>query len=122
MKTLFLLLCCVPLVADDINTVIIVPAALRDAANQASKMAFDASGGEGTFTQALTVIGQTNATHYWCAARFSDTNRALLSQMVATPPFTSVIVADYNPDTDPAAPARMLATNGLAPFALTNAP
>jgi hypothetical protein len=99
------------------STVVIVPAALRDAANTLAKAEFDPAGGEFTFTAALTTPPSTNVTHYWCAARFTATNRAKLNVLTNTPPFAgNVMVLDYSPTAMPSAPFLFLATNGLAVY------
>jgi hypothetical protein len=97
------------------STVVIVPAALRDAANAVAKAEFDPLGGEFTFTAALVTLPATNVTHYWCATPFSATNRAKLSALIVTPPWTNVLVLDY-PLTNGAAPFEFLATHGLAVY------
>ena len=100
------------------STVVIVPAALRDAANAVAKAEFDPVGGEFTFTAALMTPPATNTvTHYWCATPFSATNRAKLNVLTNTPPFAGVtLVLDYNL-TNGAAPFEFLATHGLAAYA-----
>lgn len=98
------------------STVVIVPAALRDAANALAKQEFDPVGGEFTFTAALVTLPATNVTHFWCAAPFSATNRAKLNVLTNTPPFAGVtLVLDYDL-TNGAAPFEFLATHGLAPY------
>jgi hypothetical protein len=97
------------------STVVIVPAALRDAANAVAKAEFDLLGGEFTFTAALMTPPATNVTHYWCATPFSATNRAKLNVLIVTPPWTNVLVLDY-PLTNGAAPFEFLATHGLAVY------
>jgi hypothetical protein len=100
------------------STVVIVPVALRDAANTLAKAEFDPAGGEFTFTAALITPPETNVTHYWCAARFTATNRAKLNVLTNTPPFAgNVRVLDYSPTAAPAAPFQFLETNGLAVYA-----
>jgi hypothetical protein len=98
------------------STVVIVPAALRDAANAVAKQEFDPLGGESTFTAALMTPPATNVTHYWCATPFSATNRAKLGVLANTPPFAGVtLVMDYDL-TNGAAPFEFLATHGLAVY------
>jgi hypothetical protein len=98
------------------STIVIVPAALRDAANALAKAEFDPVGGEFTFTAALVTPPATNVTHFWCAAPFSATNRTKLNVLTNTPPFAGVtLVLDYDL-TNGAAPFEFLATNGLAPY------
>jgi hypothetical protein len=98
------------------STVIIVPAALRDAANALAKQEFDPVGGEFTFTAALVTLPATNVTHFWCAAPFSATNRTKLNVLTNTPPFAGVtLVLDYNL-TNGAAPFEFLTLHGLAPY------
>lgn len=116
MKSLFLILLPLALLAQT-STVVIVPAALRDAANALAKQEFDPAGGEATFTAALVTPPNTNTiTHYWCATPFSATNRAKLNVLTNTPPFTVTLVFDYDL-TNAAAPFAFLATNGLAVYA-----
>jgi hypothetical protein len=96
--------------------VVIVPAALRDAANALAKQEFDPVGGEFTFTAALVTLPATNVTHFWCAAPFSATNRTKLNVLTNTPPFAGVtLVLDYNL-TNGAAPFEFLTLHGLAPY------
>jgi hypothetical protein len=96
------------------NTVVIVPAALVSSANALAAAQFDTDGGgELTFLARLVTPPGTNTTHYWCLARFSQTNRVKLNVLTATPPWTNVLVFDY-PLTNPTAPFEFLATNGLA--------
>lgn len=100
------------------STVVIVPAALRDAANALAKQEFDPTGGEFTFTAALVTPPGTNSTHYWCATPFSATNRAKLTVLTNTPPFAgNVLVLDYSLTSQPSAPFDFLSTNGLAVYA-----
>jgi len=115
MKRLTLILLPLALLAETISTVVIVPAALRDAANALAKAEFDPVGGEFTFTAALVTLPATNVTHYWCATPFSATNRAKLDTLTNTPPFTATLVFDYDL-TNGAAPFEFLATHGLAPY------
>jgi hypothetical protein len=117
MKRIALILLPLALLADPISTVVIVPAALRDAANALAKQEFDPVGGEFTFTAALMTPPATNVTHYWCATPFTATNRAKLNVLTNTPPFAGVtLVLDYQL-TNGAAPFEFLATQGLAPYA-----
>lgn len=118
MKRLALFLLPLALLAETISTVVIVPAALRDAANALAAAEFDTDGGgEATFTAALVTPPGTNITHYWCATPFSVTNRAKLNVLTNTPPFAGVtLVLDYDL-TNAAAPFAFLATNGLAVYA-----
>lgn len=117
MKTIFAIVLTVAAVAQT-STVVIVPASLRDAANTLAAAEFDPAGGQATFTIGLITPPATNVTHYWCAVPFSATNRAKLNVLTNTPPFAgNVLVGDYELVTDPAAPERMLQTNGLAPYA-----
>lgn len=116
MKRITLILLPLALLAETISTVVIVPAALRDAANAVAKAEFDPVGGEFTFTAALMTPPGTNITHYWCAAPFSATNRVKLDTLTNTPPFAGVtLVLDYDLTTG-AAPFEFLATHGLAPY------
>jgi hypothetical protein len=115
MKALLTFLACLTALAQT-STVVIVPAALRDAANALAKAEFDPVGGEFTFTAALMTPPATNVTHYWCATPFSATNRAKLNVLTNTPPFAGVtLVLDYNL-TNGAAPFEFLATHGLAVY------
>jgi hypothetical protein len=116
MRTLLTFLACLTAVAQT-STVVIVPAALRDAANAVAKQEFDPVGGEFTFTAALVTLPATNTvTHYWCATPFSATNRAKLDALTNTPPFAGVTrVFDYDL-TNGAAPFEFLATHSLAPY------
>ena len=117
MKRITLILLPLALLAETISTVVIVPAALRDAANALAKQEFDPAGGEATFTAALVTLPNTNTiTHYWCATTFSATNRAKLSVLTNTPPFTVTLVLDYDLTTNSTAPFAFLATNGLAVY------
>lgn len=116
MKRLAFTLIPLALLAETISTVVIVPAALRDAANALAEQEFQ--GGPATFTAALVTPPATNTiTHYWCATPFSATNRAKLNVLTNTPPFAGVtLVLDYDL-TNAAAPFAFLATNGLAVYA-----
>ena len=101
------------------STVIIVPADLVPAANQAATH-FDPEGGTNTFTAKLVTAGTTNVWGCWAATPFQATNRVALSYMASQPPFatngvTRLIIGDYDLS-DPAAPFRMLETNGLAVY------
>ena len=100
-------------------TLIIVTAAVKDAANAAAQQHFDPSGGEHTFTTPLVTLTDTGTiTHYWCADRMLPANRALLDVMAAQPPFAgNVMVFDYNADADPGFPHAKLAELGLAVYA-----
>lgn len=103
------------------STVILVPLDLVPAANQAA-LHFDPSGGTNTFTCRLVTAGATNEWGCWAATPFRATNRIALSYMASQPPFatngvTRLIIGDYDLSTDPAAPFRLLETNGLAPYA-----
>lgn len=103
------------------GTVILVPLDLVPAANQAATY-FDPSGGTNTFTVQLVTAGTTNIWGCWAATPFKATNRVALSFMASQPPFatngvTRLIIGDYDLSTDPAAPFRLLETNGLAPYA-----
>lgn len=101
------------------RTLIIITAGVRDAANAAAKATFDPEGGEHTFTNALVTLPDAGTvTHYWCAAPFSEPNRALLSGMITQAPFAgNVQVFDYNADNDPGFPHAKLAELGLAVYA-----
>ena len=115
MRTLLTFLACLTALAQT-STVVIVPAALRDAANALAKAEFDPLGGEFTFTAALMTPPATNVTHFWCATPFSATNRIKLNVLTNTPPFAGVtLVLDYDL-TNGAAPFEVLATHGLAPY------
>ena len=99
------------------STVIVVPADLVSAANQAATY-FDPTGGSNTFTCRLVTAGTTNEWGCWAATPFKATNRVALSLMASQPPFatngvTRLIIADYDLS-DANAPFRLLATNGLA--------
>lgn len=100
-------------------TLIIITAAVKDAANVAAKQHFDAIGGEMTFTNGLVTLPDTDTiTHYWCADRMLPANRALLDVMVAQPPFAgNVQVFDYNADNDPGFPHAKLDELGLVAYA-----
>ena len=103
------------------STVIIVPADLVPAANQAATY-FDATGGTNTFTAQIVTVGTTNIWGCWAATPFRATNRVALSYMASQPPFatngvTRLIIGDYDLTADPGAPFRLLETNGLAPYA-----
>ena len=119
MKRILAFLLCLTALAQT-STVVIVPAALRDAANAVAKQEFDPVGGERTFTAALVTLPATNTvTHYWCATPFSATNRAKLNVLTNTPPFAGVtLVMDYDL-TNGAAPFEFLATHSLAPYSPT---
>lgn len=122
MKNFLLFLVALTTLAGPTNTVIIIPAALRDLANDTAKASFDAAGGEHTFTVPLVSDGQTNITHYWCAAIMSASNRALLNVWTNAPAFAGQVkVGDYDLAADPTAPFRMLETNGLAVYSPTEA-
>lgn len=102
------------------STVVIVPADLVPAANQAATY-FDPTGGTNTFTAQLVTAGTTNIWGCWAATPFRATNRVALSAMASQPPFatngvTRLIIGDYDLS-DPGAPFRLLETNGLAPYA-----
>lgn len=102
------------------STVIIVPADLVPAANQAATH-FDPEGGTNTFTSQLVTAGTTNIWGCWAATPFRATNRVALSYMASQPPFatngvTRLIIGDYDLAADPGAPFRLLETNGLAPY------
>lgn len=116
MRTLLATFCPLVLLAQT-STVIIVPAALRDAANGLAKAEFDPIGGDLTFTAALVTLPATNTvTHYWCATPFSATNRAKLDALTNTPPFAGLtLVLDYDL-TNSAAPFEFLALHGLARY------
>lgn len=117
-----LLLPLVPLVlAAQTSTVIIVPADLVPAANQAATY-FDPTGGTNTFTARIVTAGTTNIWGCWAATPFRATNRVALSYMASQPPFatngvTRLIIGDYDLAADPGAPFRLLETSGLAPYA-----
>lgn len=103
------------------STVILVPLDLVPAANQAA-LHFDSTGGTNTFTCRLVTAGTTNEWGCWAATPFRATNRVALSFMASQSPFatngvTRLIIGDYDLSTDPAAPFRLLETNGLAPYA-----
>jgi hypothetical protein len=115
MKRILAFLLCLTALAQT-STVVIVPAALRDAANAVAKAEFDPLGGEFTFTAALMTPPATNVTHFWCATPFSATNRAKLNVLTNTPPFAGVtLVLDYDL-TNGVAPFEFLATHGLAVY------
>lgn len=115
MKNFLLFLVALTALAGPTNTVIIIPAALRDLANDTAKASFDAAGGEHTFTVPLVSDGQTNITHYWCADRMETANRALLDVMATQAPFAgNVQVFDYDADNGPGFPDAKLAELGLA--------
>lgn len=96
------------------STVIIVPADLVPAANQAA-LHFDPQGGAQTFTAQLVTAGTTNVWGCWAATPFSVTNRVMLTYMASQPPFTGrLIIMDYSLTDDPGAPQWFLTTNGLA--------
>ena len=103
------------------STVIIVPADLVPAANQAA-LHFDPTGGAQTFTAQVVTAGTTNIYGCWAATPFSATNRVLLNYMASQPPFatngvTRLLIMDYGLTDDPGAPQRFLGTNGLAVYA-----
>lgn len=102
------------------STVILVPLDLVPAANQAA-LHFDPSGGTNTFTCRLVTAGTTNIWGCWAATPFRATNRVALSYMASQPPFatngvTRLLIGDYDLAADPAAPFRLLETNGLAVY------
>ena len=99
------------------HTIVIIPAAKQAAANALAAQAFDTDGGgELTFTVGLvTPPDMETVTHYWCAASFSASKRAMLLGLIAQLEWADVIVADYDPATDPEFPQQLLATNNLAP-------
>ena len=108
------------------STVIIVPADLVPAANQAATH-FDPTGGSNTFTAQIVTVGTTNIWGCWAATPFKATNRVALSLMASQPPFatngvTRLIIGDYDLTADPAAPFRLLETNGLAVYSPAEAP
>lgn len=105
-------------------TVIIITAAVKDAANAAAKQHFDPVGGEMTFTNGLvTMPDLTTITHYWCADRMEPANRALLNVMTAQAPFAgNVQVFDYDADSDPNFPHAKLAELNLAVYSPAEAP
>jgi len=115
MKRLSAIILPIALLADPISTIVIVPAALRDAANELATQEFDPLGGEFTFTAALMTPPATNVTHYWCATPFSATNRVKLNVLTNMPPFTVTLVLDYNV-TNSGAPFEFLTLHGLAPY------
>ena len=116
MKTLAGLLLSFALKAADTATAVVVPIALKDAANAVALANFDPEGGATTFTALLSTPPATNVTHVWCSAVFTPTNRAKLNVLTNTAPFAgNVILLDYS-IRDPAAPYAWLATNGLAPY------
>lgn len=98
------------------STVIIVPADLVPAANQAA-LHFDPTGGAQTFTAQVVTAGTTNVWGCWAATPFSATNRVMLTFMAAQSPFTGrLLIMDYSLTDDPGAPQRFLSTNGLAVY------
>lgn len=105
-------------------TVIIISAAVKDAANAAAKTHFDPIGGEFTFIIPLvTPPDLTTITHYWAADRMEPANRALLNVMAAQAPFAgNVQVFDYDADADPGFPHAKLAELGLAVYSPAEAP
>ena len=116
MKTLAALLLPLALHAAETATAVVVPIALKDAANAAALAHFDPEGGAATFTALLSTPPATNVTHVWCSAVFTVTNRAKLNLLTNTAPFAgNVILLDYSIH-DPAAPFAWLTTNGLAPY------
>ena len=100
-------------------TLIIITAAVKDAANAAAKAHFDPVGGELTFANGLvTPPDLTTITHYWAADRMETANRALLDVMAAQEPFAgNVQVFDYDADNDPGFPHAKLAELGLSVYA-----
>ncbi len=99
------------------STVIIVPADLVPAANQAA-LHFDPTGGAQTFTAQVVTAGTTNIYGCWAATPFSATNRVMLDYMASQPPFTGrLLIMDYSLTDDPGAPQRFLATNNIAVYA-----
>lgn len=99
------------------STVIVVPADLVPAANQAATH-FDRVGGTNTFTAPVVMAGTTNVWGCWAATPFSSTNRVALTYMASQPPFTGrLLIMDYDLTADPGAPHRFLATNNLAVYA-----
>jgi hypothetical protein len=113
MKTLLALLPLATLAQT--STVIVVPADLVPAANQAA-LHFDPVGGTNTFTVQVVTAGTTNIYGCWAATPFSATNRAALTFMASQPPFTGrLLVMDYDL-TNGAAPFKFLATHGLAVY------
>ena len=105
-------------------TVIIISAAVKDAANAAAKTHFDPIGGEFTFIIPLvTPPDMATITHYWTADRMDPANRALLNVMTAQAPFAgNVQVFDYDADTNPGFPHAKLAELGLAVYSPADAP
>lgn len=100
-------------------TLVLITAAVQAAANAAAKQHFDPVGGEMTFTSAIvTPPDLETITHYWCAARFTPANRALLDAMAANAPFAgNVEIYDYDADEAPSFPHAKLAELGLAVYA-----
>jgi endoglucanase Acf2 len=89
--------------------IIVCPAALQDAANQAA-LQFDPLGGLNTFNVGLNASGSVDdpVTHYWCAFRTSgDTLAAILA---AAAQLGVTVYQDV-------APQQVLATEGLQPVA-----
>ena len=92
------------------HTLIIVPAADRDAANQAAA----GMGGPAdleTFTGGLSPTGEEPATHYLCASAFTAAQRAHVEGLKAL--FPDAVVVDYDLDLEPDRPAEELARLGL---------
>ncbi len=103
------------------STVIVVPADLVAAANQAA-LHFDPTNGTNTFTAPIVTAGTTNVWGCWAATPFSPTNRVLLTYMASQPPFATngisrLLIMDWSLTDDPGAPHRFLETNGLAVYA-----
>ena len=120
MKTLASSLCsilCAGSALAQTSTVIVVPADLVPAANQAA-LHFDPTGGTNTFTASVVTMGTTNVWGCWAATPFSPTNRVLLSYMASQPPFTGrLLIMDYSLTEAPDAPRLFLGTNGLEVYA-----
>lgn len=94
------------------RTLIIVTAADRITANAAAASLPGAGPADlQTFTVGLSATGAEPATHYVCSSVFDDADRRLVDELKAQ--FPTAVVADYDLESEPGFPDRILGALGL---------
>lgn len=93
------------------RVLIVIPAADKTAANQAS-LAFDPIGGQNTFTAGLSATGELPATHFWSSIQMREQVFQGVSQIIASQ-FPNAVLVEYDLDDEPNKPSEVLAQLGL---------
>ncbi|MEN9575652.1 MAG: hypothetical protein RL514_3507 [Verrucomicrobiota bacterium] len=92
------------------RALILIPAAVRDAANTAAA-SFDPAGGGQTFTVPLFAAGTDTIAAYWCSTEMSEEVFDQVQTLQTA--FPGSVVERWDPDVSPRRPGSLLAEHGL---------